>query len=133
VLAELAQGRLREKLAELRRALEGRVRSHHRVLLRALLDHILFLEESIEQLDAEIEQALVPFAAQMRLLQSMPGVSRLAAARILAEIGPEISRSRECPPQTDVRADSEPSCTPGMRASRSVWTSRRNSWSCPSI
>jgi transposase len=91
VLAELAQGRLREKLAELRRALEGRVRAHHRVLLRALLDHILFLEESIEQLDAEIERALVPFAAQMQLLQSIPGVSRLAAARILAEIGPEMS------------------------------------------
>jgi transposase len=92
VLAELAQGRLREKLALLRRALEGRVRPHHRVLLRALLDHILFLEDSLEELDAEVQRVLLPFAAQMVLLQSVPGVSRVAAASILAEIGADMSR-----------------------------------------
>jgi transposase len=40
VLAELAKGRLREKLPQLRLALEGRIRPSHRLLIGELLDHI---------------------------------------------------------------------------------------------
>ncbi len=47
VLAELARGRLRAKLADLRLALDGRVQPHHRVLLTRILAHIDFLEESL--------------------------------------------------------------------------------------
>jgi hypothetical protein len=47
VLAELARGRLRAKLPALRPALDGRIKSHHRVLLRQLLAHVAFMEESI--------------------------------------------------------------------------------------
>lgn len=39
VLAELAKGRLREKLPALRLALTGRVQAHHRLLIGELLDH----------------------------------------------------------------------------------------------
>jgi transposase len=39
-LAELARGRLRAKLPDLRLALEGRVQPHHRFLLRRILAHI---------------------------------------------------------------------------------------------
>jgi transposase len=41
-LAELARGRLRAKLPALREALNGRVESTHRLLLRSLLDQIDF-------------------------------------------------------------------------------------------
>lgn len=92
VLAALAQRRLRAKLPALRQALEGRVQPHHRVLLRALLDHVDFLEQSIVALDTEVEQALVPFAEAMTLLQSLPGVSHTAAAALIAEIGVDMSR-----------------------------------------
>src|SRR5262249_23103691 len=61
VLADLARGRLRAKLPALRQALTGRVQAHHRVLLAQLLAHIDFLEESIAQLQEEIEHALTPF------------------------------------------------------------------------
>jgi transposase len=40
VLADLALGRLRKKLPELQEALEGRVQSHHRLLLKHILAHI---------------------------------------------------------------------------------------------
>ena len=40
LLAELARGRLRAKLADLRKALDGRVQPHHRVLLTRILAHI---------------------------------------------------------------------------------------------
>ena len=43
VMAELASGRLRAKLPQLEEALAGRVRPHHRFMLRALLDHLAHL------------------------------------------------------------------------------------------
>ena len=55
MLAELARGRLRAKLADLRKALDGRVQPHHRLLLTRMLAHIDFLEESLTQLQAEME------------------------------------------------------------------------------
>ena len=53
-LAELAQGRLRAKQAELERALVGHVREHHRFLLARHLSHIDFLEEQIADFDRQI-------------------------------------------------------------------------------
>ena len=91
-LADLAKGALRAKLEALQRALEGRVKDHHRVLLRTILDHILFLERAIAQLDQEVAQALGPFAPQIALLESLPGLRRTAAAAILAEVGADMSR-----------------------------------------
>src|SRR6201982_2761158 len=38
-LAEMAHGKLRNKIPELQEALQGRVTAHHRFLLRELLDH----------------------------------------------------------------------------------------------
>ena len=53
-LAELARGRMRSKRAELERALEGRVRDHHRFLIAKHLIHIDFLDEQIADFDAQI-------------------------------------------------------------------------------
>jgi transposase len=58
VLAQLAQGRLREKQEELKAALEGRVRAHHRFLLAQHLTHLDFLEEQVAQFDRQIETHL---------------------------------------------------------------------------
>jgi transposase len=54
VLAELAQGRLRAKQAELERALEGHVRPHHRFMLVQHLSHIDFLDGQIAEFDRQI-------------------------------------------------------------------------------
>jgi len=43
-LAEMAEGKLRNKIPELQQALEGRVTAHHRFLLRELLDHLYSVE-----------------------------------------------------------------------------------------
>jgi transposase len=91
-LAALAKGALRQKLEALQRALEGRVKPHHRRLLDVILAHILFLERTIAQLDQEVATAVLPFAAAMALLDSLPGVGPVAAAAILAEIGADMSR-----------------------------------------
>jgi transposase len=91
-LAELAKGRLRQKLPALRLALEGRVRPHHRVLLGQLLAHVEFLEESIAAVQAAVERRLAPFEAAVALLPTIPGVGPTAAATIVAEVGVDMDR-----------------------------------------
>lgn len=60
VLAQMAKAGLRRKLDELEQAFIGRVKPHHRILIRASLDHLRFLEQTIEQLDLEVERIVVP-------------------------------------------------------------------------
>jgi transposase len=55
ILAELARGKLPKQLPQLQQALDGRVQAHHRLLLKHLLAHITFLQETLEQLQQEIE------------------------------------------------------------------------------
>ncbi len=86
-LADLARGRLREKIPALRLALRGRVTEHHRFLLRMHLDHITHLEGLIGRLGVRIEEALAPFAEAEQRLQTIPGVSQRVAETVLAEIG----------------------------------------------
>jgi transposase len=88
-LADLARRRLREKIPQLRRALQGRVTEHHRFLLRLHLDHITRLEELIGRLGVRIEEALAPFAEALQRLQTIPGVSQRVAETVLAEVGPD--------------------------------------------
>jgi len=90
-LANLARGRLRTKLPALRQALEGRIDPTHQVLLRHLLDVIDFLQAQIDQLSTDIEQRLHPYELQLSRLMQLPGVGRLAAASILAEIGTDMA------------------------------------------
>ena len=85
ILAELARGRLRQKLPQLRRALHGRFRPHHTVLVGHMLSKIEFLEEGIAALTAEIDGRLAPFDATLARLDTIPGVDRRSATTILVE------------------------------------------------
>jgi len=79
-LAELARGRLRGKLPELRLALDGRLQPHQVFLLQQILAHIDFLQESLERVQQEIQERLAPFEEAITLLESLPAVLDLAAA-----------------------------------------------------
>lgn len=114
-LAQMARGRLRNKIAELEKALTGIVQPHHRFLLAKQLAHIDFLDEQITDIGAEIarqveqmsrppeppsdegngtqadmgrvEDASVTWEEAVDLLDTIPGIDRHAAEMILAEIG----------------------------------------------
>ena len=90
-LAELAVGRLKKKKKELRQALEGNFTDHHRFQIRLLLQAVKEYEDKIVQLDGRIEQYLEPYEEIMTRLDKIPGVDRLGAATIMAEIGPDMS------------------------------------------
>ncbi len=91
-MAELAKGKLRAKLPELEKALEGRVGEHQRFMLARQLAHIDFLNETIEQLDEEIQERMRPFEEQIERLDEIPGVGRRTAEVVVAEVGVDMER-----------------------------------------
>jgi transposase len=91
-VAQLAQGRLRDKLPELERALRGRVGPHQRFLLARQLAHIDFLDMAIAEVCAEITERLRPFEAELEQLATIPGVGRRTAEVLVAEIGTDMRR-----------------------------------------
>ncbi len=92
VLADLAKGALRKKLPALKEALEAHFRSHHAFIASEILTHIDYLDEAIERLSGEIEKVISPFAEQVALLDSIPGVNRRTAETLIAEIGADMGR-----------------------------------------
>ena len=90
-LSELAKGKLRAKLPELRKALTHRFTDHHAFLLERMLAHIEELESDIDAISRRIDEEIRPFEAAVELLRSIPGVERRAAEAILAEIGTDMS------------------------------------------
>jgi transposase len=91
-LANLAQGKLRNKLPQLEQALVGRVGPHQRFLLAEQLAHIDSLDASIERLSAQIAEHLRPFDQLIARLDAIPGVGRVVAEVLLAEIGTDMGR-----------------------------------------
>jgi len=92
VLAELAKGRMRDKIDRLQGALDGTFKAHHALLCRQIIAHLDFLDASIAALGAEICERLVPFEPEVALLCTIPGISPMAAQVIVAETGADMSR-----------------------------------------
>jgi transposase len=91
VLAELARGRLRTKLPQLRQALRGRFSDHHALLVGLSLAHLEHLEGAIAALDTEVDQVISPFARARDQLDTITGVGKRAAECIIAEIGVDMA------------------------------------------
>ena len=91
-LADLAQGQLRRKRAELAQALRGDLQAHQRFMIAQHLAHIDALDEQIAVVGEEIAARLRPCEPQLVILDSIPGIGRWSAEVILAEIGPDMSR-----------------------------------------
>jgi transposase len=102
VLADLAKGKLRNKIGLLNEALFGRFGEHHAFMVRLHLGVIDQLEAAIGQLEDRIEVMIAPFQGFCDLIRTIPGVDRVVAQVVLAEIG------------SDIRADFP---TPGHLAS----------------
>lgn len=91
-LADLARGTARKKRSELIEALHGRIRPHHRGLLKVHLELVAALEQALADIDAAVGKNLAPIQHSARLLTTMPGVSDVTAHVIVAEIGVDMTR-----------------------------------------
>ena len=112
VLAELARGRLRAKLPDLREALEGRFTTQHALLVGGILRHIDFLDAEIDALgtaieahiDAQSKQAREakqagedagaenPFDSAVQIACSLDGIQQRTAENLIGEFGTDMSR-----------------------------------------
>ena len=90
VLAELARGKLRQKLPALRQALTGRFRRHHAFLVSQLLAHLDYLDEAIENVSQQIAEVIAPFDAEVKRLDTILGVGQRTAEVMVAELGIDV-------------------------------------------
>jgi transposase len=102
-LAELASKQVKATPKELYDALHGRLTDHHRFLLALHLKQWDGLDETIRNIDREIDQRIArmdakaeddqaPFRALIELVSTVPGISVVSAPAILSEIGCDMSR-----------------------------------------
>ena len=93
VLAELARGRLRKKIPQLKQALRGRLTKHHQFLLERIFAHLTHLEEELAQFDAQIAEAMRPFATPelTTRLDAIPGINQKTIDVIVSELGVDMS------------------------------------------
>jgi transposase len=92
VLAQLARGRMRNKVGDLEEALVGRFGPHHALLVRQILAKLDFLDGAIDELSAQIDGVVAPFGAEAALLRTITGVDRRVAEGLIAEIGVDMGR-----------------------------------------
>jgi transposase len=91
-LVQLTTGRLKAPRAQLVEALRGRVRPHHRFLLKLHLDQVDALQEAVREVEQRIGESTEPYRAAVELLDTIPGINPIAAQVILGEIGLDMNR-----------------------------------------
>jgi transposase len=91
-LAELARGRLRGKIPLLKEAAEGSLNEHHRFMLEqwmAMWDETV---ARIAKFDERIEEQMRPFAGAVEAWASLPGIDRITAWTMVAEMGADMKQ-----------------------------------------
>ncbi len=91
-LAQLARGKLREKLPQLEKALRGQFAAHQRFLVAQQLAHIDGLDDIIERVSAEIAERVRPFEEAIEHIDTVTGVGRRTAEVLVAEVGVNLTR-----------------------------------------
>lgn len=92
LLADMARGKLRDKIPLLERALHGRFEAHQRFLVEQQLMHLDQLDEVIGTVSAEIARRLAPFEEQLCRMETAVGIGRRPAEVIAAEVGLDMAR-----------------------------------------
>jgi transposase len=70
---------MKHKKDELKRALNGFIGAHQRLMLKTQLKHIDELDALIQKLDEEIKRRMLPFENDLERLDTIPGVGRRTA------------------------------------------------------
>lgn len=91
-LADMAVGSLKKKKRDLMASLDGGLGERHRFMLKLIENHIEYLFQELDEIDEVIEKAMDPYQEEWIILQTIPGVDRIGAAILLAEIGVDMSQ-----------------------------------------
>jgi len=91
-MAELSKGRLRQKRGELKEALVGQVREHHKFMIKVSLKHIRAMEKILLDVERKIQEKIDrQYQEEYALLQTIPGVKG-EASTLIAEMGVDMGR-----------------------------------------
>jgi transposase len=91
-LMDCIRGRLKSKTDDLKACLDEELSPRHIFLLKELQEHIQFLKSKIEAFDAYLFAAMSPYQKQWEILQTLPGVDKVAAAILIIELGIEMDK-----------------------------------------
>ncbi|MEU0558092.1 IS110 family transposase [Dactylosporangium sp. NPDC006015] len=91
VLAELARGRLRSKISQLREALTGHLDNHHALLCAKMLDRVDAMTADIAEVSTAIEATIAPYEAQVTQLDEITGIGVTCAQELIAELGVDMA------------------------------------------
>lgn len=91
ILANMAKGKLRNKIEDLQRALKGLIGNHQKMILTVMLRHIEYLDKEIEAIDREVKERMRPFEEEVKRLDAITGVGERSAQTIIAEKGVDMS------------------------------------------
>lgn len=97
LLSGLAKGRLRKKMPQIAAALKGRTLvPGARIVLAQHLRTLDLFDEQMQQLQAAIDAVVAPYSKIIARLRTIPGVDRVLAIVILAEVGPDVAAFPTC-------------------------------------
>lgn len=85
------RGRLRRKESLVRESLQGYFNQFHRTMLEALYQQYQFLTGQIETFHARLAEHMASYATQIHLLTTIPGVDRMVAWHLIAELGTDLT------------------------------------------
>ncbi len=91
-LADLALGHLRAKIPELILALRGRLSDHFRWQLKSYLAELDWADKRLAGLDERLTDEMAPHENVVKRLCSLPGVNRITAWILIAELGLDMSQ-----------------------------------------
>lgn len=75
-LEKMVDGRTKASISDIADAINGRIRLHHRDMLRYHWDHMTYLEKTIDDIEKQIDQSLTPYREEVELIMTIPGVNK---------------------------------------------------------
>ena len=90
ILSWKVRGKLRKKEKLVKESLKGCFNDFHRSMLASHYKLYQFLSEEVALFEARIAKAMEPYASQTELLITIPGVDRIVAWHLLAELGVDL-------------------------------------------
>jgi transposase len=91
LLAWKVKGKLRKREKEVKESLKGCFNEFHRTLLKTHYALYQFLTRQVEELEAEIARRMEPHADRVNALTTIPGVEKITAWHLIAELGADMS------------------------------------------
>lgn len=85
------KGKLREKEKLVKEAMKGCFNEFHRMMLKTHYALYQFLTRQVEELEAEIARRMQPHAERVSALATIPGVEKITAWHLIAELGLDMS------------------------------------------